>query len=58
MVRPCVASGIFDLDTAFGDLDRLAMDIRAMDPKWRDQEHSVVTGISPDAGYQMSEQPG
>ena len=52
------ATGEWARNSAFGDLKRLAMDIRAMDPKWRDQVRTVTRDPASDTGYQLSEQPG
>jgi len=52
------ATGEWARDSVFGDLDRLVMTIRAMDPKWRDQVRVPgITQVS-NAGIPMSEQPG
>ena len=45
-------------NSAFGDMDRLIMDIRSMDPKWRNQEHPPVAGEAGNAGFELSKQPG
>ena len=52
------ATGEWARNSLFGDLDRLVMDIRAMDPKWRDQVRTVAADPASNTGYQLSEQPG
>jgi protein SCO1/2 len=52
------ATGEWERGSLLDDLDRLALTIRAMDPKWREQvpapEHSAATNIV----YQLSGEPG
>jgi protein SCO1 len=51
-------TGEWARDSVFGDLDRLVMTIRAMDPKWRDQPRNPGPDQVSNAGIPMSEQPG
>ena len=52
------ATGQWMRNSAFSDLDRLVMDIRGMDPKWREQVRSVPRNAASDTGYQLSDKPG
>lgn len=52
------ASGEWQRDSVFGDIDRLAMTVRALDPKWRDQVRPPAQTASADTGLAMSSQPG
>jgi protein SCO1 len=52
------ATGEWARDSVFGDLDRLVMTIRAMDPKWRDQVRVPGAAHVSNAGIPISEQPG
>jgi cytochrome oxidase Cu insertion factor (SCO1/SenC/PrrC family)/cytochrome c2 len=49
-------TGEWTRNSVLGDLDRLAMDIRAMNPKWREQVPASAT--SEPAAYELSAQPG
>src|SRR6266849_5593289 len=51
-------TGEWARDTALGDLNRLAMTIRDMDPKWRDQDHTSADRNAGDTLLPLSQQPG
>jgi protein SCO1 len=51
-------TGEWARNTVFGDLDRLVIDIRAMDPKWRDETRVVNYDKASDTGYELGLQPG
>src|SRR5215831_16266070 len=51
-------TGEWQRDTALGDLNRLVMTIRDMDPKWRDQDHTPGSGNAGDVLIPLSPQPG
>jgi protein SCO1 len=52
------ATGEWTRNTVFGDLDRLVMDIRAMDPKWRDQVRVAKHNEASNTGYPLGLEPG
>jgi cytochrome oxidase Cu insertion factor (SCO1/SenC/PrrC family)/cytochrome c2 len=52
------ATGEWQRDSAFGDLNRLVMTVRSLDPKWRDQVRMPTQGEASNTGLAMSEQPG
>ena len=52
------ATGEWQKDSVFGDIDRLALTVRALDPKWRDQVRAPVQTASSNTGLAMSHQPG
>src|SRR6266481_3209093 len=52
------ATGEWARNTAFGDLDRLIMDIHAMDPKWRDEVRQPKHDDASNTGYALGLQPG
>jgi protein SCO1 len=52
------ATGEWQRNSAFGDLERVVMDIRAMDPKWRNEVRTIAANPASDTGYQLSGQPG
>ncbi|MBR0793709.1 SCO family protein [Bradyrhizobium manausense] len=52
------ATGEWQRDSAFGDLNRLVMTIRGMDPKWRDQVRPPATDAATATALAMSNQPG
>jgi protein SCO1/2 len=62
------ATGEWQRNSALGDIERFIMDVRAMDPKWRDQVRTPEAGAgastSPQtsagisAKYQISNEPG
>ncbi len=51
-------TGEWARNSVFGDLTRLVMDIRAMDPKWRNEVHAVQSPRSGDIGFKLENQPG
>jgi len=51
-------TGEWQRDTALGDLNRLVMTIRDMDPKWREQDHTARDRSAGDALLPLSQQPG
>ena len=51
-------TGEWQRDTALGDLNRLVMTIRDMDPKWRDQDHTPGDRGAGDALLPLGQQPG
>jgi protein SCO1/2 len=52
------ATGEWQRDSVFGDIDRLAMTVRALDAKWRDQVRASAQTASSNTGLAMSSQPG
>ena len=52
------ATGEWARNTVFGDLDRLIMDIHAMDPKWRDQVRSPTYNEASNTGYALDLRQG
>jgi cytochrome oxidase Cu insertion factor (SCO1/SenC/PrrC family)/cytochrome c2 len=52
------ATGEWARNTVFGDLDRLIMDIRSMDPKWRDEVRPPKHNEASNTGYQLDLKPG
>ena len=52
------ATGEWSKDSLFGNLDRLVMVIRAMDPAWRDQVRTVPHDDASNTGLVLSDQPG
>src|SRR5215468_2803036 len=52
------ATGEWARNTVFGDLDRLIMDIHAMDPKWRNQARAPKYDEASNTGYALSLAPG
>jgi protein SCO1 len=52
------ATGEWQRDSVFGDIDRLAMTVRALDSKWRDQVRPPAQTASSNTGLAMSSQPG
>src|SRR5499433_3656295 len=52
------ATGEWARNTAFGDLDRLIMDIRSMDPKWRNEVRQPKFNAASNTGYALDLQPG
>jgi protein SCO1/2 len=52
------ATGEWQRDSIFGDIDRIAMTVRALDPKWRDQIRPAAQTASSNTGLAMSSQPG
>jgi protein SCO1 len=51
-------TGEWQRDTALGDLNRLVMTIRDMDPKWRDQDHTPRPSDAGDTLLPLGQQPG
>jgi protein SCO1/2 len=52
------ATGEWARDSVFGDLDRLIMTIRGMDPKWRDEVRLAPHSPASNTGYEFRNQPG
>jgi cytochrome oxidase Cu insertion factor (SCO1/SenC/PrrC family)/mono/diheme cytochrome c family protein len=52
------ATGEWQRDSAFGDLNRLVMTVKALDPKWHDQVRAPAHNPASDTGLAMSDQPG
>ena len=52
------ATGEWARNSAFGDLKRLVLDIRAMDPKWRNAERRIASNPASNTGYALSAEPG
>jgi protein SCO1/2 len=51
-------TGQWARDTVFGDLDRLVIDIRAMDPKAEEQVQVIPYNKASDTGFALGLQPG
>jgi protein SCO1/2 len=52
------ATGEWQRDSAFSDLNRLEMTIHSLDPKWRDQVRPPATDVTNQTGLALSTQPG
>jgi cytochrome c2 len=52
------ALGDWQRDSPFGEIDRLAMTIEAMDPKWTDEVRAPQHAPASDTGYQLRDRPG
>jgi protein SCO1/2 len=52
------ATGEWQRDNVLGDIDRVVMTIRAMDPKWRQEARNVAHNPAGDTGLALSDQPG
>jgi cytochrome oxidase Cu insertion factor (SCO1/SenC/PrrC family)/cytochrome c2 len=52
------ATGEWQRDSAFGDLDRLIFTIRSMDPKFRNELPVQASNSAGDVGYAMDTRPG
>ena len=52
------ATGEWSRDSAFGDLDNLAINIKSMDPKWRDQVHEIPRDAAIPAALEVTDRPG
>jgi protein SCO1 len=52
------ATGEWARNSVFGDLDRLIIDIRSMDPKWRDVVRQPKHDEASNTGYALDLQPG
>jgi protein SCO1 len=51
-------TGEWQRDSIFGDLNRLVMTVRGMDPKWREQVRTPAQSPASNTGLAVSEQPG
>lgn len=51
-------TGEWQRDNLMGDLPRVVLTIRAMDPAWRDQVREAPRSAAMDTGIAMSKQPG
>src|SRR5499427_5064416 len=52
------ATGEWQRDSAFADVNRLIMTIKALDVKWRNQVHTPERSSAGNAALAMSDQPG
>lgn len=52
------ATGEWARDSLFGEIGQVVTDIRAMDPKWRDQVRTPQYNAASDTGYVLSSEPG
>lgn len=52
------ATGEWARNSVFGDLKRLVIDIRSMDPKWRAEVRTIARDPASDHGYALGQQPG
>jgi protein SCO1 len=52
------AIGLWARNSILGDLDRFVMDVRGMDPKWREQVRRVERNAAMDTGYELGTQTG
>jgi protein SCO1/2 len=52
------ATGEWQKDSVFGDIDRLVMTVRSLDPKWRDQVRPPDQNPARNTGLAMGSQPG
>jgi protein SCO1 len=52
------ATGEWARNTVFGDLDRLVLDIRSMDPKWRNEERVIEYNSASNTGFKLGLEPG
>jgi protein SCO1 len=52
------ATGEWQRDNVMGDLERIILTIRAMDPKWRDQVRTPAANGAMNTGMAMGMQPG
>jgi protein SCO1/2 len=52
------ATGEWERASLLGDLDRLVMTIRAMNPSWREQVHTPQHSDAGNTVYQLSDEPG
>jgi protein SCO1 len=52
------ATGEWERASLMGDLDRLVMSIRGMDPSWREQVQAPQDGDAGNSVYQLSDEPG
>ena len=51
-------TGNWSRDSAFGDIDRVVINIRSLDPKWRNPERTEVRAKAADEGILIPDQPG
>src|SRR5215469_6174695 len=51
-------TGDWARNTVFGDIDRLVMDIKGMNPKWQQEVHIFEYKKAADTGYALGLQPG
>jgi cytochrome oxidase Cu insertion factor (SCO1/SenC/PrrC family)/cytochrome c2 len=51
-------TGEWARNSLFGDLTRLVIDIKSMDPRWRESGRTAAHDAAADTGYQLSKQPG
>jgi cytochrome oxidase Cu insertion factor (SCO1/SenC/PrrC family)/mono/diheme cytochrome c family protein len=52
------ATGEWQRDSIFGDIDRLVMTVKSLDPKWRDQVRTPAYSPASNTGLAVSQQPG
>jgi cytochrome oxidase Cu insertion factor (SCO1/SenC/PrrC family)/cytochrome c2 len=52
------ATGQWQRDSVFGDLDRLLMAIRGLDPKWDEEARVIPNNPASNTGYQVPTEPG
>ena len=52
------ATGEWERDSPFGDVERLVTTIRALDPKWREQVREPPPDAVSNTGYRLSSAPG
>jgi protein SCO1/2 len=52
------ATGEWQRNSVFGDLERLVIDIRSMDPAWRDEVRQPKPDEASNTGYPLDLQPG
>src|SRR5262245_37813619 len=52
------ATGEWSRDNVMGDIDRVVMTIRAMDPKWREEVRVAPANAASNTGLELSAQPG
>ena len=51
-------SGNWSRDSAFGDIERVVMNIRSLDPNWRSTSQQKSVSPGSDAGHIVPDQPG
>jgi cytochrome c2 len=52
------ATGEWQRDSVFGDINRLVMTVRSLDPKWRNQMRTPEPSVSSNTGLAVSSEPG
>jgi protein SCO1/2 len=52
------STGEWARNTVFGDIDRLVLDIRSMDPKWRGEERVIGYNDASNTGFKLGLEPG